>query len=120
MRRQNIVLLTQALRLLSILASATAVIVVVSIAVQDTLHRKGLEGDLEGIELRAKRSVEEFGTDPDADAAEKGRIDPGLDLGSLAEGGPERLGVMLPVGGMHPVTKACDIGDRGNGGTNER
>jgi general secretion pathway protein C len=48
MRRQNIVFLTRLIRLISVLVAAVAVIVVVSLAVRDTLHRKGLESDLEG------------------------------------------------------------------------
>ena len=74
---------------------------------------RSLEGELEGIELRAKRSIEEFGPDPDADAAEKGRIDAGLDLGGLAQGGPERLGDALGLGGGHRGSG----GDHGGYGT---
>ena len=77
---------------------------------------RSLEGELEGIELRAKRSVEEFGADPDADSAEKGGIDAGLDLGGLAEGGPECLGDALGLGGGHRGGSGDQGGYRAAGG----
>lgn len=48
MRRQNIVLITRAIRALSILVAVIASIIIVTVAIRDTLHRKGLEGELEG------------------------------------------------------------------------
>ncbi len=48
MRRQNIVLITRGVRILSLAIATIAVIWFLSVAVQDTLSRKGLEGELEG------------------------------------------------------------------------
>lgn len=47
MRRQNIVLLTRAVRLISILVILVSLIWFLSIAVRDTISRKGIEGELE-------------------------------------------------------------------------
>ena len=48
MRRQNIVLITKGARALSLFVATVAVIWFLSVAVRDTLSRKGLEGELEG------------------------------------------------------------------------
>ena len=48
MRRQNIVLITKGVRLLSIVVAMGALIWFLSVAVRDTLSRKGIEGELEG------------------------------------------------------------------------
>lgn len=48
MRRQNIVLITKGVRLLSFLISTIALIWFLAVAVQDTLSRKNLEGELKG------------------------------------------------------------------------
>ena len=48
MRRQNIVLITKGVRILSLVIATIAVICFLSVAVKDTLSRKGLEGELEG------------------------------------------------------------------------
>src|SRR3978361_837292 len=59
---------------------------------------RSLQGELQGIELRAKRSVEQTGADPYLDAAEDGGIDAGLDHGVLAERLAQGLGDALGLG----------------------
>src|SRR6516165_8904539 len=60
---------------------------------------RSLQGELQGIELRAKRSVEQSGADPHLDSAKNGGIDAGFDLGVLAERLAKRLGDALGLGG---------------------
>lgn len=48
MRRQNIVLITKGVRLLSMLVATGSVVWFLSVAVRDTLSRKGIESELEG------------------------------------------------------------------------
>src|SRR4029453_11162226 len=60
---------------------------------------RSLQGELQGIELRAKRSIEQSGADPHLDAAEDGGIDAGFDLRVLAERLAQRLGDALGLGG---------------------
>jgi general secretion pathway protein C len=48
MRRQNIVLITKGVRLLSMLVATGSLVWFLSVAVRDTLSRKGIEGELEG------------------------------------------------------------------------
>ncbi len=48
MRRQNIVLITRGVRLLSMLVATGSLVWFLSVAVRDTLSRKGIEGELEG------------------------------------------------------------------------
>jgi type II secretion system protein C len=48
MRRQNIVLVTKGVRLLSILVATGSLVWFLSVAIKDTLSRKGIESELEG------------------------------------------------------------------------
>src|SRR4051794_29490022 len=67
-------------------------------AARMSIFLRSLQGELQGIELRAERSVEQSGADPNLDAAEDGGIDAGLDLGVLAERLAQRLGDALRLG----------------------
>src|SRR6185369_8517519 len=60
---------------------------------------RSLQGELQGIELRTKRSIEESGADPHLDPAEDGGVDAGFDLGILAQRLAERLGDAGGLGG---------------------
>ena len=48
MRRQNIVLITKGVRLLSVIVAIGSLVWFLSVAIKDTLSRKGIEGELEG------------------------------------------------------------------------
>src|SRR5581483_7869552 len=61
-------------------------------AARMSIFLRSLQGELQGIELRAERSVEQTGADPHLDTAEDGGIDTGLDLGGLAERLAQGLG----------------------------
>src|SRR6185369_1040449 len=68
-------------------------------AARMSIFLRSLQGELQGIELRAKRSVEKSRTDPHLDAAQDGGIDAGLDLGVLAERLAQGLGDAPGLGG---------------------
>src|SRR6516165_9890027 len=67
-------------------------------AARMSIFLRSLQGELQGIELRAKRSVEQSGADPHLDAAEDGGIDAGLNEGVLAERLAQGLGDALGLG----------------------
>src|ERR1700752_578693 len=60
---------------------------------------RSLQGELQGIELRTERSVEQSGADPHLDAAEDGGIDAGFYLGVLAARRAQGRGDALVLGG---------------------
>src|SRR3990167_3570874 len=68
-------------------------------AARMSMGLRSLQGELEGVELRTERSVEQSGTDPHLDAAQDGRIDAGLDFRILAERGAQGGGDALGLGG---------------------
>src|SRR6201997_1864001 len=68
-------------------------------AARMSIFLRSLQGELQGIELRAERSVEQTGADPHLDAAQEGGIDAGLDEGVLAERLAQGLGDALGLGG---------------------
>src|SRR5262249_6996347 len=68
-------------------------------AARMSIFLRSLQGELQGIELRAERSVEQSGADPHLDAAQDGGIDAGFDLRVLAERQAQRLGDALGLGG---------------------
>src|SRR5690606_27293263 len=77
-------------------------------AARISMGLRSLQGEFEGVELRTQRSIEQTGTDLHLDAAQKGRIDAGLDFGIFAErcaqgrGDAFRLRRRQRHGGRHP------------------
>src|SRR4029450_1501502 len=68
-------------------------------AARISMDLRSLQGELQGIELRLERSVEQTGTDLHLDPAEDGGVDAGRDFRVLAQRLAERRGDALGLGG---------------------
>src|SRR4029453_7937870 len=81
-------------------------------AARISMDLRSLQGELQGIELRLERSVEQTGTDLHLDPAEDGGVDAGRDFGILAERLAERRGDALGLGGGKGDSGGHLCGDR--------